>query len=372
MAFAYTEVSTTDLKLDQTISDQTSVKYIAPQKIYIAQVTTQSPELQKNPELWVKTIYYYSITRLNFADIPYNYLLDSNGNVYQGKSGGVSANPGMADSQGVILIGYLSNDSVLTNRAATSLYSLVDSVSALWGISEVSTVKLSMVQVEGQVTKLKSEAIKGDLAQSVTDTFQGWKGYATESLAYKTKIMDVKYAETVEVGGKLHVSVTIKNLNDFVWTNDRNPVYVSTVGNKSSTFAINGVWDSFSKPTHIQDKPVKPGEEATFEFDLLAQIKPGKTSESFEIVKYDKKPFKDSQFEVSFAIVKGSKNLVEVSSAQYGFVNIRECQWYSCKIIDTIDNGAVFILLREENGWMKVQYNDDTVGWVFSRYMKKI
>lgn len=370
--FASTHLSTSELRFDKTISDQSSVKYVTPKKIYIAQVTTQTSELLKDPELWVQTLYYYSITRLNFADMPYNYLIDSNGVIYDGKSGGMGANPEMQNSEGVILIGYLSNDPILTNRASTSLYSFVDDQASLWGISSVSAVKLSMVQSEGQLTKLKSESIKGDFAQSVIDTFQGWKGYTKESLSYKAKITDVQYEKTVDVGGKLHVAVKVKNLNDFAWINDSNPIYVSVQENKDSAFAINGVWDSFSKATHSQNTVVKPGEEITFEFDMQAQVKPGEVTEKFEILKFNKSPFADSQFEVKFTIVKGDKSLVQVASSQYGFVNIRECQWYSCKIIDTVDNGAVFILLKEENGWMKIQYNEDTIGWVFSKYMKKI
>lgn len=371
-AFAASHLSTSDLKLDETISDQSSVKYITPKKIYVAQVTTQSPELLKDPELWVKTLYYYSITRLNFADIPYNYLIDTNGVIYDGKSGGMGANPEMQNAEGVILIGYLSNDSTLTNRAASSLYDFVNTISTQWGISSVSTVKLSMVQSDGQLTKLQSKVATGDFAQSVSDTFQGWKGYTKESLDYKAKVTDVQFEKSVEVGGKIHVTVKIKNLNDFAWINDANPIYVSVQENKDSAFAINGVWDSFSKPTHSKNSVVKPGEEITFEFDMQAQIKPGSVTEKFEILKFSDAPFSGSQFDVTFNIIKGDKSLVEVSSSQYGFVNIRECQWYSCKIIETVDNGAVFILLKEEDGWMKIQYNEDTVGWVFSKYMKKI
>ncbi|KKQ04304.1 MAG: N-acetylmuramoyl-L-alanine amidase family 2, partial [candidate division WS6 bacterium GW2011_WS6_36_26] len=128
--FASTTNTITDQKFDETISDQTQTKYVTPTTIYITQITTTSSELQKNPSLWVKALYYYSITRLHFADIPYNYLIDSNGEIYEGRSGGVGANPELRDAQGSILIGYLSNDSVITNRASTSMYTLVDSLAS--------------------------------------------------------------------------------------------------------------------------------------------------------------------------------------------------------------------------------------------------
>lgn len=371
--FAFSVSTSLDQKFDETISDQSQTIYATPTIIYITNITTDSPKLQKNPSLWVKTLYYYSITRLHFADIPYNYIVDSNGIIYEGRSGGIGANPELKDAQGSILIGYISNDPVLTNRASSTMYSLVDSLASTWGISNLSVAKFDIVQTEGQLSKLvPSELEGGDFKQSVLDIFSGWKGYMGEKLVYKAKIEEVTYAKEAVIGSKLHVTVKVKNMNDFTWLTDKSPIYVSVQGGANSNFAINGVWDSFSKPTHMENKAVKAGEVATFEFDMLAQVTIGEVSEKFEIEKFDKQPFADSQFEVKFNIARGGKSLVQVSSSQYGFVNIRECQWYSCKIIETVDNGVVFVLLSEENGWMKIQYNETTIGWVFSRYMKKI
>lgn len=370
--FASSINTTSSQKFDTTISDQSQTVYVSPSTIYITQITTSSPELQKNPSLWVKALYYYSITRLHFADIPYNYLVDTNGSIYEGRSGGVGANPELRDAQGSILIGYLSNDPILTNRASSALYGLVDSLGESWGISNLSVTKLNIVQQEGKLTKLVPEELNGEFKQSVLDTFSSWKGYTTEKLDYKVKIEEVTYNKEAEIGSKLHVTVKVKNMNDFTWLTDKSPIYVSVKDELDSRFAINGTWDSFSKPTHIADTAIKTGESGTFEFDIMAQIAPGEYSEVFNLMKFTKQPFEASEFEVKFTIIKGTKALVQVASSQYGFANIRACQWYSCKIIDTVDNGVVYILLAEENGWMKIQYNEDTVGWVFSRYMKKI
>lgn len=359
-------------RFDVTISDQSQTTYVTPSVIYITQITTTSPELQKNPSLWVKALYYYSITRLHFADIPYNYIVDSNGAVYEGRSGGVGANPELQDAQGSILVGYLSNDSVLTNRGSSAIYGLVDSLASTWGISKLSVAKFNIAQQEGKLAKLVLGESSGEFKQSVLETFSTWKGYTAEKLVYKAQIEEVTYNKEVVIGSKLHVTVKIKNMNDFTWLTDRSPIYVSVKDEEDSIYAVNGVWDSFSKATKIENKAVKAGEVTTLEFDMLAQVAPGEVAQQFEIMKFTKQPFPGSAFEVKFTVTKGDKMLVQVASAQYGFANIRECQWYSCKIIDTVDNGVVYILLAEENGWYKIQYNENTIGWVFSRYMKKI
>lgn len=370
--FAYTINTISDQNFDLSISDQTNTIYKTPNIIYISQVTTDSPNLEDNPSLWVKTLYYYSITRLHFADIPYNYLVDSNGQIYEGRSGGIGANPELENAEGSVLIGYISNNPILSNRASSSIYSLVDNIASDYGVQKISVIDLKIVQKEGQLTKLQISESTGDFKQSVTDTFEGWVGYTSEKLTYKAEIEEITYEKEVEIGSKLHVSVKVKNMDSFTWLTDKYPIYISTVDGKDSEFAINGVWDSFSKPTHIENKAVKPGESVTLEFDLYARITPGEVTHNFVFEKNASNIFANSSFEVKFSVVKGTKTLVQVSSSEYGFANIRKCQWYSCQIIDSVDNGVVFVLLSEENGWMKIQYTEDSVGWVFSRYMKKI
>ena len=73
-AFSYNKIST--LKYDLSLSDQTNTIYATPTTIYLTQVSTQSESLQKNPELWSKALFYYSITKLHFSDMPYNFLID--------------------------------------------------------------------------------------------------------------------------------------------------------------------------------------------------------------------------------------------------------------------------------------------------------
>ena len=370
--FAYTVNTTSDQNFDISLSDQTNTVYKTPNIIYISQITTESSSLEANPSLWVKTLYYYSITRLHFADIPYNYIVDSNGKIYEGRSGGVGANPELENQEGSLLIGYLSNNPILSNRAASSIQTLANDLGSKYGIPTFSVVNLKIIQKEGQLSKLQIAESSGDFKQSVTDALEGWTGYTSEKLSYNAKIEEVTYNKEVEIGTKLHVTVKVKNMDDFTWLTDKYPIYISTADGEDSGFAINGVWDSFSKPTHIENKAVKPGESVTLEFDLYARTAPGEAVQNFVLQKNAGSIFADSSFEVKFSVIKGTKTLVQVSSSEYGFANIRTCQWYSCEIIDSVDNGVVFVLLSEENGWMQIQYTESSVGWVFSRYMKKI
>lgn len=369
-AFSYSKIST--LKYDLSLSDQTNTIYATPTTIYLTQVSTQSESLQKNPELWSKALFYYSITKLHFSDMPYNFLIDESGRIYEGRQGGVGANPELKNVDKAIVIGYLSNGSTLTTAASNSLLKMVNDLSTSWGISSYKTVRLQLDAKEGSLSTIVPVDSTGDFAQSVKEALATWKGSSRENLPYKAEIVEIIYEKTVVIGEKLEVTVKVKNMNDFTWLTDRTPIYVSTKDGKDSSFAINGVWDSFSKPTHIEDRAVKPGEIVEFKFKMQPKISPGKVTESFEIMKFDKKPFTGSTFEVSFTVEKGKYTLVKVYSPQYGFANIRECQWYSCKIIESAPEGTVYILKKESDGWMQIQYDEDTIGWVVSRFMKRI
>lgn len=369
-AFSYNKIST--LKYDLSLSDQTNTIYATPTTIYLTQVSTQSESLQKNPELWSKALFYYSITKLHFSDMPYNFLIDESGRIYEGRQGGVGANPELKNVDKAIVIGYLSNSSTLTTAASNSLLRMVKDLSESWGISSYKTVRLQLDAKEGSLSTVIPIDSQGDFSQSVQEALATWKGSSRENLPYKAEIVEIIYEKTVVIGEKLEVTVKVKNMNDFTWLTDRTPIYVSTKDGKDSSFAVNGVWDSFSKPTHIENMAVKPGEIVEFKFKMQPKITPGKVTESFEIMKFDKKPFTGSAFEVKFTVEKGKYTLVRVYSPQYGFANIRECQWASCKVIESAPEGTVYILRKEIDGWMQIQYDEDTVGWVVSRFMKKI
>lgn len=370
--FAFDYQSIENSGFDLQISDQTNIVYSNPKKILLVQIQTPVKDLENNIDQWIASLYYYSITRLNFADIPYNYILDENGLIYEGKTGGIGVNPELKTVEGAVTIGYMSNNPILTTRAERSLTTMVEEISYDWGINQYEAVNLKISKSENTLTTFIPEEINNDFSESVKEVLVGWKGHEQEHLKYIAKIETVENESTVEIGSMLKVKVRITNENNYPWFTDKNPVYISIKDGKESIFAVNGEWDSFSKPTHIKEIVVKPGESVDLEFNLLTKIIPGKTSESFEILKFNNQPFGSSSFESKFEIIKGDNKLIEVYSPQYGYVNIRECPRYNCKILESVDEGAVYIEKAREDAWVKIKYNDNTDGWIYSKYVKSI
>lgn len=371
-AFALTSFSTTTLKFDTSLTEGADQVYTTPEKIYISQITTKSEQLSQDPELWVKSLYYYYITRLYIPDLPYTYLLDENGIIYQGKTGGLGANLQENDLDNAVLVGYLSNTPTLTARAETSLMEMVNEIAHAWGISTLKPVRVNIIKEENKMSGIKITDAPFEFTTAINNLFKDWQGYTEEHLDYKAKIEEVIVPTESEIGGRVTVKVKITNENDFPWFTDRDPIYVSTKDGKESSLAINQLWPSFSKPVEISERSIKPDETFEIGFEVEAKVLTGEISQAFVFQKVDGKPFEGSEFEVKFNIVRGDKTLVQVVSPEYGFVNVRKCRWASCEILDSPKEGTIFILLGEEEGWYKIQYAPGVEGWAMLRYFKKI
>ncbi|HPQ78929.1 MAG TPA: hypothetical protein PLG47_00530 [Candidatus Dojkabacteria bacterium] len=370
--FAFSSYSTKTQKFDLSLSDQSTTVYTVPECIYITQITTQSKEISRDPSLWVKTLYYYYITRLYLPDIPYTYLVDENGAIYEGKTGGVGANLKFEALDNAVLIGYLSNSNSLTPRAEASLKDLIETVSSEWGIDTVSAVKLNIIQEENKLSSIEVVDSSPEFSNSLSRTLSNLKLSSEETHDYAAKIESVDYPKESVIGSRIKVKVKFTNKNIFPWFTQNEPIYISTKSGQESKLAINKVWSSFSKPLEITGKTIKPEESIEAEFEVEAKVLVGEVSETFVLQKIGVGDFTGSEFEVKFNVTRGDNVLVQVYSPQYGFVNIRTCRWASCEIIDSPKEGTVYILLAEEEGWYKIQYAPGVEGWAMGKYFKKI
>ena len=370
--FAFSSYSTKTQKFDLSLSDQSTTVYTPPERIYITQISTQSNSISRDPSLWVKTLYYYFITRLYLPDIPYNYLIDENGAIYDGKTGGIGANLKFEALDSVILIGYLSNSSSLSSRAEASLKDLIETLSAEWGVESVKPVKLNILQGENKLSSIEIVDSSPEFSNSLNKVLPNLKLSSEENHDYLAKIESVDYPKESVIGSRIKIKVKITNKNTFPWFTQSEPIYISTKSGEESKLAINKVWSSFSKPLEITGKIIKPEESIEAEFEVEAKVLVGEISETFVLQKIGVGNFTDSEFEVKFNVIKGSNTLVQVYSPQYGFVNIRTCRWSSCEIIDSPKEGSVYILLAEEEGWYKIQYAPGVEGWAMGKYFKKI
>ncbi|HOZ44712.1 MAG TPA: hypothetical protein PLN39_01750, partial [Candidatus Dojkabacteria bacterium] len=207
-----------EIGMDETLSVQSDI-YSYPQKIYISQLEGFNENLSDKPEEWIKFLYYYCVTRLGLNDIPYNYLIDKSGKIFEGAKGGEGINPGLEGGSNVILIGIMDNNQSLSPRLSSSLNSLVEDISYKYGIKSDGWdfVKLNLTRNENSVSFLTSSTSDKSIRNSISDSLSSVNWSDTEHLEYKGSIESVEYPKEVEIGSRFEVKVKIKNENVFTW-----------------------------------------------------------------------------------------------------------------------------------------------------------
>lgn len=361
-----------EIKIDESISDQSQKVILAPKSIIITRVITPNNEYLQNPTLWFNSLYYYSITRLGFLDMPYNLIIDRQGNVYEGRSGGVYTDPETFKQQGTLVIGYLSNDEDLSALASTSLKQIVTEISYTYGIprKNVTVQKMYLADTGTQLTKADFKEDTTDFSKNLVNELNTYKYSDFEHLEYKAEVKDIVHAKSLKMTEKMTVDVTFVNKNDFPWFANNQPIYVSTKGNKESQFAVNGKWESFSKPLAIDDKVIMPGEELKVSFEMQAMLLSGTYTQKFVLMKLPKTIFSGSEFSVDFKVEKGNFKLVKIVNIPS--LNVRECAGPNCKIVSQVAENQIFILQEKSVGWYKIKYSDNKSGWVYGQYVQEL
>ena len=364
---AYTDVSE---NYDESLTQGIEYTYTEQRKILFVQIQNRYDQLALSPEEFLNTAYYYSITKLRLGYMPYHYVIDESGNVYKTGDDDVI----QITDDPYLVIGYLSNNGQLSSKASIALLELTEDLSYTYGLEEYDICSYIVSETEDSFSELNLADANTFFVDSVNDTLEDWDGHRREHREYISEVINVEYEKSVEIGSNLKVKVTVQNNNNFIWTSDKYPIYIAVKDSQESIFAVNEVWDSFSKAGHVSSGIfVFPGESVELEFELQPKVVPGEYSETFEILKFDEEPFEDSEFTTEFTVEKGDQQVVMIDSPEYGYVNIRDCRWFSCEKIDIVNDGEVYPVVEyHESCWYKIKYGDGKEGWFYCHYAEEI
>ncbi len=372
-----------DIPYDTRLAEQKENRYGRYECISIVRISAPSGIVYSDSSQWVKGFYYYSITKLGFADIPFNYIVTWDGRTYEGKGGGEevllpidSEKSSLSAKCGIIA--YFDNNREITNIGRQSLINATSSMLGKYSL-RVSDIEAGKLSLSGNEERSLSKII---LNKDLSDVWSGEvKAIAsqvtvsTTKREYKASIESVEYNEKVEAGSNFMVNVEIRNDSDFPWYNSgEGQVFIATSSprNHESDFFVSDKWASFAKVVSMEDEWVLPGDTAKFSFEMGTPLLPGKYKETFELVSIPNNWMKGSQFSVEFSVDGSNLDLVEIKDTETGSLNVRDCASTRCNQIGQVVPGDILIKLGQDGNWYNIQFGDGKEGWVYGKYVKDI
>lgn len=373
----------TDIPLDERLSDQTQNSYAAINGVSVVRLTAPASVQFDDSGDWVKGLYYYSITNLHFTDIPFNYVVTWQGDVYKVKGGGNEALPLLSESssafRNTILVAYFDNNREITNSGQQALTEALSQIISEAQISNVNIFPVSMSMEQGQgaipISHLILTASSDSAWVAFVDSVKTSVTSTSVPRNYSASVTSVDYTADVSASQNFVVKAVVQNTGDYPWYNSGdNLVYLATSEPRGhdSSYYVSDDWASFSRIAPIDKNWVLPGESATFEFSIKTPLIPGEYTEKFELLRLPDIWISGSQFEVKFGVQRGDFNLVEILDTETGYLTVRDCPSVNCGEVGKVVPGDIVINLGAEDGWYRIKWNGTDEGWVYGKYVKEI
>lgn len=292
-------------------------KYWQPVHYPVSQVFihhTVTPSYQADPSAAVRAIWDFHANTRGWGDIGYNYLLDHQGNVYEGRVGGDNAVGGHVLSYnrgalGVALLGCFEpadatcNELNGGNTAApaaavqSGLVNLLGNKTASFEIDPVGSHTFCKYTGDGCLNlpvitghrdanqtgcpgSLTVNSLQNIRDNTVAAKNGGWN-YSAKQLSYNTA--------DFSTNSSIDVTLQFKNTGALPWTNTGNKTSLFTMEPPGRTSPFQGTgWLSNTKPAVLNEASVAPGQVGSFTFNIKRPNLPsGYYTEGFTLITDD-------------------------------------------------------------------------------------
>ncbi|MFO0704362.1 MAG: N-acetylmuramoyl-L-alanine amidase [Candidatus Andersenbacteria bacterium] len=255
----------------------------APQYASVQQIVvhhTAGGNGGSDPAATIRGIYQYHAQTLGWGDIGYNFIIDPQGRIYEGRTGGwgvigahaLGYNTG---SIGIALLGTYENNPI-SSQTRQALVQLAAFISAKYDLDPTATH--FFVNKNGPT--LAGHRDFGQTLCPGTAQYGQLSGIRSEALTARASYYSSgNGGSLIEVTGAIlpkntagKATVRIKNTGQSAWTNSgTTPVVLRTTSpaNHASTLATTG-WNSASEPTTLKESSVGPGQTGSFIVPLAA------------------------------------------------------------------------------------------------------
>jgi len=337
---------------DQTIWP---VMYQKPEKFIIHH--TAGSNGGNDPAATIRAIYYYHAQILGWGDIGYNYLIDSEGNIYEGRKGGDGAigahayrdsgcnvvrfngaKEGVDFNQGTIGIALLGNyeNNQPNEKAVNSLKNLIAQKGAELGIKpngrgdfqDLDNALNVIGHKDVDCTLCPGDNLEDQLANIRTVATIRYKNLRDDGASF-VPVAQAKFVKqsaeviSLEPGQEATIWAKFRNTGNFTWRR----YFEDTVYLASTDYNDSSLLHLAALPANQIDfttANVEPGEIGKVSFTIKAPIDQLTATESFQLV-YDGKVLPGTSFNIKVEVI-GLDLATELSSQDIlpaTFVNSR-------------------------------------------------
>ena len=228
--------------------------YNFPTKLII--ILLDKSDISSNSVYDIRELYYYFATRSGFGDIPFHYLVTSDGKVYQGNIYGDESKVNLSNTEESIIVAYVRDGSEnLSIASVEALKTICLNIANSYAISP------ELIEVKSLSYEFGDKLILENI--SFTDPSQRWMEdiasikesilgeYSPRDIVYDVELIEVIVpSEPQEPTSKVEIKVKIKNIGDFnLYSSAGSNVYATRNEpfDEKSMFYINDEWSSFSR-----------------------------------------------------------------------------------------------------------------------------
>lgn len=370
-----------DIGLDTSIVKSDDA-YSIPTSIVILPLFPPTSDFDVTPREWFKGLYYYLVAndrRPGFTDIPFHYVVTTDGEVFKGNSGGEERKisiSGIGDNS--IVIAYLAGrqENAFSDKSEQKLASLVLEVANRNSISfdniSVATVNYKRDDAS-QTVKLEKADLFGRWNLSLNSVLDSVRGsYSPTGKTYHVEVSSVDITtDAVAPGNSLVGKITLKNTGEFGIYGDQGTSLMATkVGGGTSMFYLNNNWLSNTQFAIMQQTDnLLPGDEQQYSFTLNIPLNWGEQSEDFEIGNLNGQDL-GVKFTVKMNISRPDGTIVQIKDTDTGFLRVRATDSGAAEEISRVSPGERYFQLNDDDqGWIQIRLNDGREGWVAKQYV---
>lgn len=278
----------------------------------------------------IKLLRFYSEEVLRLNGLPFCFLVDDNGKIFEGL--GVQ-NFNFANLE-------IPGSQVVFEKGECPIALLLDSNEAL---------------------KLPAKKALTYISQKLLTR----ESYLAKNLTQLTPI-------ELSVGEKRELSLEIQNVGRNAWL--KNEIVFHPLPLEKEVEVYSGEsWLNSSTVRELNQELVLPGETTQLEFDLQAPYYPSEFEQKFALVrKTNGTLVSGSEITIKMIVRGESLPVVEIQKTPTGFLNVREDPSLDAELKGVVFPGEKYLLLAEVSGWYKIRLRDESWGWIYSIYAKRI